>query len=249
VNGNCLLFNDLTDLCEALCRQWCQLGEQAIRERGAFHVALAGGTTPRQFYTRLAQYSSKDTDLWQNTHCYFGDERCVPLDDAQSNYRMAYDAMLSHVPIDMDHVHPMFDPAFSAAQNAQDYAALLQSRLPLSDDRQPVFDLVLLGMGGDGHTASLFPGTEILQEKQLPVEAQYVEKLQAWRVSLTFPAINAARHVAILVVGAAKAEVLADVAKASVSPLYPIQSVRPHGCLEWYLDQAAASLLPPAVCT
>jgi len=248
LNGNCRVFNNVADLNDAMCQQWCEIAEQAVRDRGSFHVALAGGSTPRQFYQRLARYCSHDMPVWLSTHFYFGDERCVPLDDEQSNYHMAYESLLSQLSVGADQVHAMYNPSFSAEQCAERYATLLTTQLSLSDTQQPVFDLVLLGMGEDGHTASLFPGTEILSETHRSVAAQYVDKLQAWRISLTLPVINAARHVAVLVVGEAKAEVLAEVAKESVSPAYPIQHVRPQGYLDWYVDEAAASQLPPGLC-
>lgn len=248
MNGNCRTFKDVAALTEAMCQQWCEIAAQAIRERGTFHVALAGGSTPRQFYRQLAQFRPHDTALWLNTQFYFGDERCVPLDDEQSNYRMADESLLSQLPVKEDQVHAMFNPAFSAEQCAQQYADLLMTQLPMADSQHPVFDLILLGMGEDGHTASLFPGTEILAEARRSVAAQYVDKFQAWRISLTMPVINAARHVAVLVVGEAKAAVLAEVAKEVSTPVYPIQGVSPQGRLDWYLDEAAASQLPAGLC-
>ena len=249
LNGNCRVFHNVADLNDAMCQQWCEVAEQAVRDRGSFHVALAGGSTPRQFYQRLAQCCSPDMPVWLSTHFYFGDERCVPLDDEHSNYRMAHESLLSQLPLKPDQVHAMYDPSLSAEQCAERYAKLLTEQMSLSDARQPVFDLVLLGMGEDGHTASLFPETEILAEMHRSVAAQYVEKLRAWRISLTLPVINAARHVAVLVVGEAKAEVLAQVAKEYVPPIYPIQQVRPQGRLDWYVDEAAAAQLPPGLCS
>ncbi len=242
--GNQHVFENLDALYLALLSQWRQNAAAAIAERGAFHVSLAGGNTPRGFYAALAQDTANEVDLWRQTHVYFGDERCVPQDHPDSNYRMAREALLSKVPVPAEHVHPMYDAVLSVEENVAQYARLLQDTLPQDAQGHPVFDLVLLGMGDDGHTASLFPGTGILDEYHQPVAAQFVEKLNAWRISLTFATLNAARHVVILVAGDTKADILAEIFSAPEDVRYPIQRVRPQGRLDWYLDAAAASLLP-----
>ncbi len=250
MNGNVQILESSTAISEAVARHWQTLSRAAIDARGEFHVALAGGSTPRTLYERLARADYCEALDWEHTHIYFGDERCVPQDHADSNFHMAQQALLSRVPIPPSQIHPMFapngSPQQSAEQNAARYAALLKAQLPLSDTGFPVFDLILLGMGNDGHTASLFPGTGILQQEAEPVAAQFVDKLDVWRISLTFPAINAARQVAILVSGEAKAGRLAELARdmndESGAP-YPIQRVNPQGRLNWYLDVAAASQL------
>jgi len=183
--------------------------------------------------------------LWEGTHIYFGDERCVPQDHPDSNYRMARETLLAATPLLPEKVHAMFLADISVEENVQRYNKLLCATLPLNEDGFPVFDLVLLGMGEDGHTASLFPGTEILHESARPVAAQFVKKLDAWRISFTFPAINAACHVAVMVVGKRKSEIIPDILSASKSNVahYPIVEVNPTGQLDWYLDAAAAQLL------
>ena len=254
MNGNLQILDDGAAIAEAVAGHWRNLSREAIDARGGFHVALAGGNTPRTLYQRLARADYRRALDWQHTHIYFGDERCVPRDHPDSNFLMAQQALLSRVPVPPSQVHPMFEPGDeplpqAAERSAARYADLLQARLPRSEDGLPVFDLILLGMGDDGHTASLFPGTAILQEQTRPVAAQYVDKLDAWRISLTLPTINAARQVAILVSGESKAERIAELARtAGDAPderrtRYPVQRVRPQGRLNWYLDTAAARLL------
>lgn len=241
---NIHVCTDSEAIYQAVGALWKQRALAAVADKSAFHVALAGGSTPRGLYEWLAAAAERMHLPWAQTHIYFGDERCVPADHADSNYRMAAQSLLSRVPLPPAQIHAMFDPAMTAAQNASRYTALLQSNLPLTSNRQPRFDLILLGMGDDGHTASLFPDTLALDELRQPVMAQYVEQLAAWRITLTFPAINAASQVAVLVTGAGKAQRIAAIAGAPPgSSPYPVQRVRPLGQLDWYLDQAAAGRL------
>jgi len=256
VHGNIQIFDDVDSLLDTLLMQWQSVGVESIADHEAFHVALAGGSTPRSFYAELAKAEVKGFVPWSKVHLYFGDERCVPQDHKDSNYRMAHEVLVSQVAIPASQVHAMYPPFNSAKQRAKQntgknakesaayYSELLEKKLSKDTDGNPVFDLILLGMGEDGHTASLFPDTEILSENRRSVSAQYVDKLAAWRVSLTFSAINAARHVAILVVGDSKASVLSELSKLPTSDVrYPIQQVNPQGDLQWYLDKSAASLL------
>lgn len=249
MNGYLQVFDDVARLNEAVAHQWRLIADAAVRDRGVFHIALAGGSTPRKLYERLVQPDYCDGLPWNLTHVYFGDERCVPQDHADSNYRMASEALLSHVPIPPSQVHAMFDPSLGVKKNgveknADNYAALLADQLPASSSGQPMFDLILLGMGDDGHTASLFPGTTILDETNRAVAAQFVRKLDVWRMSLTFPTINAARNVAILVAGEGKAHRMAEIASSETSKSrYPIQRVNPTGRLDWYLDHDAAQYI------
>jgi 6-phosphogluconolactonase len=246
MNGTLHIYPDARQLTEDLAEAWKRLANEAIARHGAFYVALAGGSTPRQLYARLAEEPYRSSIEWSKVHIFFGDERCVPRDHADSNYRMAHEALLTHVPIPAAQIHPLYDPARSPAQNANAYIAQLLATLPLDEHGIPVFDLVLLGMGDDGHTASLFPGISILQENKFIVAAAYVEKLQAWRVSLTFPIINCARAVVVTVTGENKAAVLETVLTGSAQ-LYPIQRVAPRGELHWFLDEAAAKRLPESL--
>lgn len=245
MNGSTHIFETIDELYVALEKQWKLIAQVAIADHGAFHVALAGGNTPRQFYKKLAQQSVVDESCWRKTHIYFGDERCVPQDHPDSNYRMTRETLLSAAPLLPEHVHAMFSADLSVEDNVVQYETVLHDVLPQNSSGYPVFDLVLLGMGEDGHTASLFPETDILHELAKPVAAQFVRKLNAWRISLTFPAINAASHVAVLVAGDAKAKILVDIFSADKNAVarYPVQQINPTGQLDWYLDAAAAQLL------
>jgi 6-phosphogluconolactonase len=218
---------------------------QSIRERGRFTLALAGGSTPRRTYEMLLDERLSPHLDWQNIHVFFGDERMVPPDHAESNYRMANEALLSRVPIPPENVHRI-EGVGDAAANASAYESEMRGLFGEEAD-WPRLDHVLLGMGDDGHTASLFPGTEALKETRLWVAPNWVERLGAWRVTLTAPAINAARHVTFLVTGAGKAARLREVLKGERDPArLPSQLVSPSdGTLEWFVDREAASSLEP----
>lgn len=222
----------------------CILQERALEAvalRGLFTLALAGGSTPRRVYELLADEGTSVYVDWQKVHIFFGDERMVPPDHPDSNYRMANEALLSRVPVPPENVHRI-EGLGDAAANASAYES--EMRGLFGDDAEwPRLDLVMLGMGEDGHTASLFPHTAALDERRAWVAANWVEKLGAWRVTLTAPAINAARHVLFLAGGAGKAERLREVLKGERDPSrLPSQLIRPRdGTLEWYVDRAAAA--------
>ncbi len=216
------------------------LAARALAERGRFIIALSGGGTPEPIYARLASPDYRDRIAWEKVHIFFGDERCVPPDDARSNYRMVREAWLDHSPIPAANIHRIRaedDPALEALRYEQDIAGLYRSA------RLPAFDLVLLGMGENGHTASLFPGTAVLRETVRWVVAQYVEVMTAWRVTFTVPLINAARHVAFLAEGAGKAQMLRNVLEGPYQPdVWPSQLIQPvSGELHWLVDAAAAA--------
>ena len=238
------VFDDAEAVARAAARRIAGLAGLSIREKGTFALALAGGTTPRRVYELLAGAEAGGGVDWPNVHVFFGDERMVPPDHADSNYRMAQESLLSRVPIPPENVHRI-DGLGDAAASASAYESELRGLF--DGEEWPRLDLVLLGMGDDGHTASLFPGTEALREDRLWVAPNWVEKLGAWRVTLTAPAINAARHVLFLVNGAGKAARLREVLAGARDPSrLPSQLVRPRGgALEWYVDRAAASDLPP----
>lgn len=216
----------------------------SIRERGRFTVALSGGNTPRRVYEMLTDERLSPHIDWPNVHVFFGDERTVPPDHPDSNYRMAYETLLARVPVPPENIHRI-EGVGSASANASLYES--EMRGLFGDVEWPRLDHVLLGMGDDGHTASLFPGTQALGEKRLWVAPNWVEKLGAWRVTLTAPVINAARHVTFLVTGAGKAARLREVLKGERDPLrLPAQLIRPSdGTLEWFVDREAASSLEP----
>lgn len=240
------LLSDLEEVSAAAAERWVALAEQSIADYGHFHVALTGGSTPRQLYELLASATFRDRVDWESVHIYFGDERCVPPDHPDSNFRLADEALLSHVPIPHAQIHRLRGEAPDPREAARAYARLLASHLPLTAQGLAQFDLVLLGLGADGHIASLFPGISILHEQTQWVAAAYVDKLNAWRISLTLPVINHARHILMLVSGEAKADILRHAFSAVREPLLPVQLLKPLAEIEWFLDEAAAEQLPKA---
>lgn len=239
------VFPDLDALSRAAAEHWIACAAKAIEARGVFHVALAGGGTPEHLYKTLSLPEAASRVNWEAVHVWMGDERSVPLDHADSNFRMAREALLDHVPLPSAQIHPMPADREDLEAAAFEYAGELDSALPKDFAGMPIFDLLLLGMGEDGHTASLFPGTSALEEWEHPVVAVYVPQLDTWRMTLTYPVLNAARSTLLLVAGAAKAAILSRVfARPPVEPRLPVQRLEPQGELEWYLDAAAAAELP-----
>jgi 6-phosphogluconolactonase len=211
----------------------------AVRVRGRFLWSLAGGATPRAAYALLAEPGA--AVAWDRVEVFFGDERCVPPDHPDSNYRMAAEALLSRVPLAAGKVHRIRgedDPAEAAAAYEAELRALARGEVPR-------LDLVLLGMGPDGHVASLFPGSQALGERRRLAVA--VERPAGRGVTLTLPVLNAARAVAFLVAGVEKAERIREILTGEADPLVPARLVRPTGDLLWLLDEAAASRLPEEV--
>ena len=234
-----LIFDNAADVARAAADRFVEIARAAIDARGRFSVALAGGSTPKRAYELLASDDYKAQLDWTKVHIFFGDERCVPPDDAESNYRMANEALLSRVSIPPQNIHRM-QGVGDAVANARLYDDEL--RTFFNDAEWPRFDLIFLGMGDDGHTASLFPNSAALNEQQAWVAANWVEKLGVYRITLSLPAINHAAHVAFLVTGENKASRLAEVLgeAQSVEPL-PSQLIHPlDGSLEWLIDKAAA---------
>lgn len=221
--------------------------QDAAAARGRFAVALSGGETPRALYKLLARQQFSQKIPWRRTHLYWGDERCVPADDPRSNYGLARDAFIKHVPIPPDNVHRMCGEDLSEGA-AREYDAELRRLAAQARPRVdvPVFDLVLLGLGADGHTASLFPHSEALTvEDELCVPATAPDGSP--RLTVTAPVLNAARRVWFLVSGASKAGMVAEVIEGlRVPSAVPAQGVAPaHGSLTWFLDEAAAAELSP----
>lgn len=237
---------DLDAVTRAAADLFVTLSEQAREAGGTFRVALSGGSTPRHFHQLLASPQYRERIPWSHVVFFWGDERFVPPDNAESNYRMARETLLSHVPIVESQVHrvptEVADPAAVAAQ----YEEEIERVFGLTQGQQPRFDLILLGMGPDGHTASLFPHTAALSAHDRIVVANPVTKLNTFRITLTAPAINNAAAVAFLVAGTDKADALAQVLAGPRNPEeYPSQLIAPaNGTLTWLVDQAAAAKLP-----
>jgi 6-phosphogluconolactonase len=241
------IVSDSAALARTAAQEFCRVVEAAIQERGRFSVALSGGNTPRSVYSLLA--SDHQQLPWDLIHIFFGDERHVPPDHPDSNFRMATESLLSKVPIPEQNIHRIH-AELDAEAAAAEYDQQLVNFFHLGDHDWPRFDLIFLGIGEDGHTASLFPGSNALTESSRRVVANWVEKFKTFRITLTFPVLNHGAEVVFLVSGADKAKILSEVLRPG-PPKYPSQGVHPeNGRLLWLADQAAGSLLrlamPPA---
>lgn len=218
---------------------------EAIRAYGRFHVALSGGTTPKSLYAILASDRYAARVDWSRVHVFWGDERCVPPADPMSNYRLVRETLIDHVPVPDENVHRIRgedDPAAAAAAYERELRLVFRTSAgpPVHGAR---FDLVFLGMGDNGHTASLFPGLTAVREHERWVMAQYVAEVSMWRVTCTPVLFNAAAAVVFLVVGRHKAAILRHVLEGPYQPeVLPAQVVAPHdGSVYWLLDAAAAA--------
>jgi 6-phosphogluconolactonase len=226
-----------------------RLAQQSVAERGIFTLALAGGSTPRKLYHLLATDPDFRDFPWDKTHFFFGDERCVPPTHIDSNYLMVNGTLLSTGLVPPSHIHrvrtELPDPNMAAADYNVEMRTFFTHEMRLNGF--PRFDVVLLGMGPDGHTASLFPESKALEEKELWVVANWVEKFNSTRITFIFPVLNAARNVLLLVAGADKAAMLYEVLGSERdSSRYPVQKVKPlDGAKVWLLDSAAAASLTP----
>lgn len=239
MNAHLVICNDPGILNAEAARRFASLARESVESQGLFTVALSGGTTPRALYSLIAE---PDFEIpWESVHLFFSDERCVPPDDPTSNFRMANEALISRVSIPRENIHRMRGE-LAPERAAEEYNELLVTffSAPL-----PRFDLVLLGIGEDGHTASLFPGSETLRETSAAVTAVYVETPGVYRLTLTPPAINNAAEVVFLVSGDAKAEAVKEVIEGKYRPsLFPAQFIRPTtGRLTFMMDRAASRLL------
>ncbi|OYY73306.1 MAG: 6-phosphogluconolactonase [Gammaproteobacteria bacterium 28-57-27] len=234
---------DIPALTAAVAQRWLRLAEQAIAQRGRFSVALSGGRTPRALYALLASPAWRERMPWAQTELYLGDERCVSADHADSNARMVRESLLDQLA-----QPPLFFPMVKhpehPAQDAAHYAQLLRERLTEDEAyAPPCFDLVLLGMGADGHFASLFPGTLAVEDRETLVLPVWVDALNAWRISLGRRVIAAARARMVLVTGEDKRATLLEVMHNPLSSK-PIARLQHQAELEWHIDQAASSHSP-----
>ncbi len=249
--NNLEIYDNAKELAWAAAMRFASLAEQAIRERGRFTVALSGGSTPKALFSILAGKSFADALPWQAIYFFWGDERCVPPDHADSNYRMANETLLDKAAIPRENIFRIPAEDDNHDRAAANYSQTIRqffhpvATAPGTDTELPRFDLVFLGMGPDGHTASLFPGTTALQIEDRIAVANYVEKFQTYRITLTAAAINNAENVIFLIAGEDKAAALKEVLEGDRQPeTYPSQLIHPvNGELLWMLDEAAATEL------
>lgn len=232
------------ELFEAAAEEVVRASKEAVAQSGRFTIVLSGGSTPKSLFNLLAT-NARTVFPWDRTFFFWGDERHVPPTDPASNYRMADEAMLSKIPVAAGNVFRIAAENPDAAAAAEAYEQTLRKFFQLGPGQVPVFDLILLGMGPDGHTASLFPGSAGLQEKSRLVIANWVDKLKASRLTLTLPVLNAARCLAFLVSGTDKAPAMHAVLEGNVAgEQYPSKLIHPlDGKLIWLIDRAAASQL------
>lgn len=226
-------------LFRSAAEEFVRVGRAAIAARGRFTVALSGGSTPRSLYSLLAKNHASFS--WNETFLFFGDERHVPPDHTDSNYRMVNEALLLKVVIPAGNVYRIQAELPDAALAASDYERKLRAFFKLGSGEFPHFDLILLGLGSDGHTASLFPDSDGLKEKSRLVISNWVEKFKAHRITFTFPVLNHTTDVMFIVSGENKAEKVSQILEGSNTPPFPAQLVQPEGRLVWMLDEAAAA--------
>jgi len=239
------VFADAAELTRAAADEISSLIAEVLRASGRFMWALSGGSTPRGLYRLLASEPYRERLPWHAVHFFWGDERHVPPDHPESNFRMARETMLDAVPVPPGNVHRIAGEEPDAERAARLYEAELRSFFDLVPGEWPRFDLVLLGLGKDGHTASLFPGSAAVRERERLVVAPWVEAQQAFRITLTPPVLSHARRALFLVSGAEKAAALRAVVEGERDPdRYPAQAV--EGNRLWMVDRAAARLLSSA---
>jgi 6-phosphogluconolactonase len=249
MNGDKLhIYFSPAQLAQSAADRIADVAERALSQTGRFILGLAGGNSPRLTYELLTDSRYKRIIDWNHVHVFWGDERCVPPNHQDSNYRMAKTALLDLVDIPATRIHRIqgeIDPQTAADRYESELRDYFEGRVGIARAR---FDLLLLGLGADGHTASLFPGTPAIRETERWTAAQYIDKLDAWRITLTPPAINAAKTIMFLATGEDKAEAVQKVLTAPFDPdAVPAQIVKPDdGNVIWMLDSAAAALIRPS---
>jgi len=245
-NSEIVVARDLAELSYKAAELLVGCIFETLSRKARFSIALSGGSTPKALFSLLVEDDYfKNTIPWEKIHFFWGDDRHVPPQDEQSNYRMAHDIMLAKAQVRTDNIHRMPTEQDDAGKVAQDYEQELRQFFELAAEQLPVIDFNLLGIGPDGHTASLFPGTTALQENRRLVVANWVEKFKTHRITMTFPVLNNADTIVFLVSGRQKADALQQILEGDYRPnQLPAQLIRPRqGRLLWLVDQAAASRL------
>lgn len=236
------IFSTPDALAEGAAAFIAALAEKAVADKGRFVISLSGGSTPKHLFQLLATAPYSRQIPWGKTYVFWGDERCVPADDEQNNAHMARQALLDKIGIPAENVFPV-QVQLSPGPAAINYEKKIKEFFA---GQPPVFDLILLGLGENGHTASLFPGTDALDEHTHLVKDVYVTELKMYRITMTEKLINQAGNILFLVEGTGKADIVHKVIAGPLKPdVYPAQLIKPvHGILCWYLDSQAAALLP-----
>jgi len=232
------IAHDSAELGNIAAAYWCRQARNAIEDHGAFYVTLSGGSTPRLLFERLASPAYRNAIDWTKVFVLFGDERCVPADHEDSNYRMAREALFQPLGIADSHVFRI-ETERGPEGAALAYGETLKRVLPDNG-----LDLVMLGLGPDGHIASLFPGTPALSEELAAVVPVFVQKFSSWRISITFPVLAQARRIMLLTAGEGKAGIVSEILdKESSHEPYPVEMIRARDQIDFFMDRHAAARL------
>lgn len=244
MNKNLSISKNIDTLTRKLIEQLHTYYIEAVNDHGSFHIALSGGSTPKHIYEVLSENRYSDLFDWNLCHFYFGDERCVAPDNEDSNFNMANSALIKHIDIPTNNIHRIEAELDDHNEAACRYEKTLTSTLPKYNNK-PHFDVVLLGLGPDGHIASLFPDTDALMVNDRLTTAVYVKKLDSWRITITYPIITSATHIFMIVPGLAKADILHSIFNTPPShrPHYPVNAIKNLKQVEWFLDTDSASKL------
>ncbi|WP_312825662.1 6-phosphogluconolactonase [Epilithonimonas sp.] len=233
---NITVFDNLDTLYKKAADTFVELSEKSIQKHDKFVVALSGGSSPKAIFNLLATQEYADKIEWSKVYFFWVDERWVSLADEKSNFKMTLEALLDKVPVDENHVFPMYKDGVEPKDYAKEYEAQIRKVL----GNEGVFDFILLGMGDDGHTASLFPGKKILHEKEKWVDAYYLKPQEMYRITLTEPIINKAENILVVAFGESKKHALNEVLNGEYNPeLYPIQLIERKDSFQFFTDEKA----------
>lgn len=239
--NNIKIFESTDDMNESVANFILRIAEESIKERGRFVFCISGGNTPKSLYNLLSTKPFRKMPFWKNTFIFWGDERCVPFNDENNNAHMAYAILFNKIDIPSTQIFPVPTqlPPIEAAKKYEETIRVF------FENAAPCFDLILLGLGEDGHTASLFPGTPLLHEKSRLIKDVFIDEQQMYRITMTAPLINKSRHIIFLVSGENKSAILEAVLNGPYQPeKYPAQLIKPKkGKVYWYVDDKAATRL------
>lgn len=235
---NMTIFDDLDILYRKAADTFVELSEKSILKHDKFVVALSGGSSPKAIFSLLATQEYAEKIEWNKVYFFWVDERWVSLDDEKSNAKMTFETLLDKVPVNKEHIFPMYKDGIEPGDYAKEYEA--QIRNVLGTDG--IFDFILLGMGDDGHTASLFPGEKILHEKEKWVDAYYLKPQEMFRITLTAPIINKAENILIITFGTSKKHALNEVLNGEYNPeMYPLQLIEKRNGVQLFTDKEAGA--------
>lgn len=233
---NITIFNNLDALYKEAADTFVELSKKAIQKHDKFVVALSGGSSPKAIFSLLATPEYADKIIWEKIHFFWVDERWVSLEDEKSNFKMTLEVLLNKVPVNKNQIFPMYKGGIKPENYAKAYESQIRNVLGADG----IFDFILLGMGDDGHTASLFPGEKILQEKEKWVDAYYLKPQEMFRITLTEPIINKAENILIVTFGKSKKNALNEVLNGIYNPeLYPLQLIEKKAGVQIFTDKEA----------